>query len=92
MVTEAAASGVGSTRSGAYCGGSEDGGMAAVEAFNRLSTEPYLSDVPAVLLASPKQSDVVAAAKVDARRKVLPLPVQPAEFARILGEIRPRKS
>ena len=67
-------------------------GMAAVEAFNRLSTEPYLSDVPAVLLASPKQSDVVAAAKVDARRKVLPLPVQPAEFARILGEIRPRKS
>jgi CheY-like chemotaxis protein len=67
-------------------------GMAAVEAFNRLSTEPYLSDVPAVLLASPKQADVVAAAKVDVRRKVLPLPVQPAEFARILGEIRPRKS
>jgi len=67
-------------------------GMAAVEAFNALSTERHLADVPAILLVSPKQSGIAAAAKVDARRHVVPLPLQPDQIGRVLGEILTRKS
>ena len=37
-------------------------GEDAVEAFNKLTAESYLSDVPAILLANPKQPQVAAAA------------------------------
>ena len=67
-------------------------GRAAVEAFNMLSKESYLADVPAILLANPKQPEVAAAAKVDGRRKVLPLPLHATELAKVLGEILPRKA
>ena len=67
-------------------------GSAAVEAFNTLSKESYLADVPAILLTSPKHPQVAAAAKVDGRRKLLPLPLQTGELSRVLGEILPRKA
>ena len=63
-----------------------------MEAFNRLSTESYLAHVPAVLLASPKQPQVVAAAKVDGRRRILPLPLQASDLTKVLGEILPPKA
>jgi len=65
-------------------------GAAAVEAFNRLTTDSYLAGVPAVLLVSPRQAELVAAAKADARRKVVSLPLQPAELARAIDEILQR--
>jgi serine/threonine-protein kinase len=65
-------------------------GAAAVEAFNRLTTDSYLAGVPAVLLVSPRQAELVAAAKADARRKVVSLPLQPAELARAIDEILKR--
>ncbi len=71
---------------------SRDLGLAAVEAFNTLSKETYLADVPAILLTSPKQPQVAAAAKVDGRRKLLPLPLQTGELSKVLGEILPRKA
>jgi serine/threonine-protein kinase len=67
-------------------------GMAAVEAFNKLSTDSYLADVPGILLVGPKQTDVSAAAKADARRRIVPLPLQPAEIGRVLAEIVARKA
>ena len=67
-------------------------GAAAVEAFNKLTTESYLSDVPAILLASPKQPQVAAAAKIDGRRRILSLPLQAGELSKVLGEILPRKA
>ena len=67
-------------------------GLAAVDAFNTLSKESYLADVPAILLANPKQPQVSAAAKVDGRRKLLPLPLHATELAKVLGEILPRKA
>ena len=67
-------------------------GAAAVEAFNKLSTESYLADVPAILMVSPKQPQVSAAAKVDGRRKLLPLPLQAGELSKVLAEILPRKA
>ena len=65
-------------------------GAAAVEAFNRLTTDSYLAGVPAVLLVSPRQADLVAAAKADARRKVVSLPLQQAELTRAIDEILQR--
>jgi len=65
-------------------------GMSAVEAFNRLSTEPYLADVPAILLVPPNQPDVTSVAKVDARRQVVQMPMRPDEFRRMVGEILAR--
>jgi len=65
-------------------------GPAAVEAFNRLTTDAYLAGVPAVLLVSPRQADLVAAARADARRKVVSLPLQPAEITRAIDEILQR--
>jgi len=67
-------------------------GQQAVDAFNQLSKESYLADVPALLLVSPKQPQVSAAAKVDARRKLLMLPLQTAEVAKAVDEILPRKA
>jgi len=67
-------------------------GAAAVEAFNRLSTDPQFATVPAVLLASARQASLAATAKVDGLRRVLPFPVQPAEIEKVLGEIFPRKA
>jgi serine/threonine-protein kinase len=67
-----------------------DLGATAVEAFNRLSTDAYLAGVPAVLLASPRQTDLVAAAKVDARRKVVTLPLQQASITSAIDEILQR--
>jgi multidrug efflux pump subunit AcrB len=65
-------------------------GMSAVEAFNRLSTEPYLADVPAILLVPPNQPGVTSVAKVDARRQVVQMPMPPDEFRRMVGEILAR--
>ncbi|MFM7205665.1 MAG: protein kinase domain-containing protein [Planctomycetaceae bacterium] len=67
-------------------------GAAAVEAFNALSKEPHLADVPAILLVSPKHPELAATARTDARRKVVPLPLQATELARALGEILKRKA
>jgi hypothetical protein len=39
---------------------------------------------------SPRQAELVAAAKADARRKVVSLPLQPAELARAIDEILKR--
>jgi serine/threonine-protein kinase len=66
-------------------------GQQAVEAFNQLSKEPHLADVPALLLVSPKQPQAAAAARVDARRKLLMLPLQTAEVVKAVHEILPRK-
>ena len=67
-------------------------GAAALDAFNRLSSESYLSAVPAVLLASPRQTNLIAAAKVDERRRIVSLPLQGDELAKVVAEIVPKKS
>lgn len=67
-------------------------GVAAVEAFNRLSADSQLAAVPAVLLASSRRADLIAAAKIDDRRRILPFPLQPAELGKVLGEILAAKA
>lgn len=62
-------------------------GDAAVEAFNKLSADPYLADVPAILLESGKQPQLAAAAKVDDRRRVVSLPVSGKELTDALTAV-----
>jgi serine/threonine-protein kinase len=64
--------------------------MAAVEAFNRLSTDSYLAEVPAILLVAPDQEEIVAAAKVDARRQVVQMPAPADAIRRVVREILAR--
>ena len=63
-------------------------GAAAVEAFNAVSGDPFLADVPAILLADPRQAGV-SAARVDARRRLVPL--QADAIAKALDELVPPK-
>jgi len=59
-------------------------GEAAVEAFNELSTDSFLTTVPALLLVDPRQSGILEQAHQDERRRVVPLPL---EANRILPEL-----
>jgi len=64
-------------------------GAAAVEAFNAVSTDHFLAAVPAILIADSRQASIAAAARVDDRRRLVTLPVQPDAFAKILDELVP---
>jgi CheY-like chemotaxis protein len=58
-----------------------------VEAFNKLSSDPFFATVPAVLLADPRQPDVVARAREDARRKVVSLPLDASTIEGVLAAL-----
>jgi hypothetical protein len=62
-------------------------GEAAVNAFNRLSSDPFFAAVPAILLTSPKQKSFSARAKCDDLRKVLETPIRTAEMTKLLAAI-----
>ena len=62
-------------------------GDAALEAFNRLATDPFFAAVPAILLVGPRQSDLASRAIVDERRRALEAPVKAAEITALLDAI-----
>jgi CheY-like chemotaxis protein len=62
-------------------------GAAAVEAFNTLSGDPFYAAVPAVLLTNPKQEPLAAQARVDDRRRLVRMPVSPADVSRLLDDL-----
>ncbi|MFM7109093.1 MAG: protein kinase domain-containing protein [Planctomycetaceae bacterium] len=62
-------------------------GAAAVEAFNAVSADPFLTDLPVILLAASRQADVAARAKTDGRRRLVTLPAQPDAITRLLDEL-----
>ena len=65
-------------------------GVAAVEAFNTLSSDPFYATVPAVLIVGPKQEGLVGQVREDERRKLMRLPMPSADFSRLLtGLMRP---
>ena len=66
-------------------------GEDAVAAFNTLSTDPYFATVPAILLAGANQKDVIDAAKVDERRRIVSSPVRTTEVQEILEQLVVRK-
>jgi eukaryotic-like serine/threonine-protein kinase len=62
-------------------------GEAAVNAFNRLSSDPFFAAVPAILLTSPKQKSLSAHAKLDGLRKMLETPIRTAELTQLLDTL-----
>lgn len=62
-------------------------GDTAVEAFNKLSTDPFFSVVPAILLVGPRQRDLAARALVDERRKTLEAPVKGPEITALIDTL-----
>ena len=65
-------------------------GLAAVEAFNTLSSDPFYATVPAVLIFGPKQEGIVDQVQEDDHRKLVRLPMPSADFASLLkGLLRP---
>jgi serine/threonine-protein kinase len=72
-------------------GAAQSLGGEAVEAFNRLSTQPCYSETPAILLADPRQAALVGRARVDERRKLAMLPIQGEAMARLLESLIPAR-
>jgi CheY-like chemotaxis protein len=62
-------------------------GTAAVEAFNTLSSDPALAAVPAILLADGRQEALLGQAKVDDRRRIVPLPLQTEVIRSVLAAV-----
>ncbi|NCA10675.1 serine/threonine protein kinase [bacterium] len=62
-------------------------GEAALEAFNRLSSDQFFAAVPAILLVGPWQQEIVSQALVDARRRTCGTPVRAEAIGAIVDEI-----
>ena len=62
-------------------------GESGVEAFNALSQDPFLRTFPAVLLVDPGQADLAARVKIDDRRRMVRVPLEPAELTQVLDAI-----
>ena len=64
-------------------------GGPAIDAFNAVSADPFLADVPAILIAGPRQAELAGAARVDAKRRLVSLPVSAEAFARLIEDLVP---
>lgn len=64
-------------------------GDEAVEAFNELSRDAYYAEVPAILIASGKQEDVLQAARFDNRRRLLQIPINSEKMISLLDDLIP---
>jgi hypothetical protein len=62
-------------------------GDSGVEAFNKLPQDPFLRDVPAVLLVDPAQGDVADQVQEDNRRRMVRVPLQTAELTEVLTSL-----
>jgi len=62
-------------------------GDAALEAFNKLSTDPFFAPVPGVLLVHPGQRELAARALVDERRKTIEIPLKGPEIGALLDTL-----
>lgn len=59
----------------------------AVKAFNTMSTNPDLADVPAILLADSKQGNFAGMARVDDRRRFVLMPIHAEGMAKLFAEL-----
>jgi hypothetical protein len=62
-------------------------GETGVDAFNTLAEDPFLRNIPAVLLLDPSQPELAGLAKVDDRRKTVTVPLQTAEMSDMLATL-----
>jgi serine/threonine-protein kinase len=62
-------------------------GESAVEAFNTLAEDPFLRNVPAILLVDPAQPELTGLVREDERRRVVTVPLQQAEATTVLDAL-----
>jgi hypothetical protein len=59
-------------------------GESGVDAFNTMAENPFLRNVPAVLLLDPAQPELAELAKVDDRRRMVTVPLKTDELTDVL--------
>ena len=64
-------------------------GDEAVEVFNELSQDSFYSEVPAILIASGWQEEVLQAAQFDDRRRLLQIPINSEKMISLLKDLIP---
>ncbi len=62
-------------------------GESGVDAFNMMAENPFLRNLPAVLLLDPAQPELAGLAKADDRRKMVTVPLQSAELTDVLSAL-----
>lgn len=62
-------------------------GSEAVEAFNAISSDPFLSVVPAILLVDPRQTDLSSEAVLDGKRRLATLPPRAEEIGPLIDAL-----
>ena len=62
-------------------------GEEAIAAFNKLTTDPFYSQVPAILLVGAKQREIATQAMVDGLRRVLVTPFHTRDLTSLLEAI-----
>jgi|MDSZ01.2.fsa_nt_gb serine/threonine-protein kinase len=62
-------------------------GPEVVEAFNQLSKDTFLSDIPAILIASPRQEAVLSTAHFDDKRRLLQIPINSEKMISLLLDL-----
>jgi PleD family two-component response regulator len=55
-------------------------GQDAVSVFNSLAPDPYLKKIPALLITSARQSEIVAEAVEDDLRQVITMPFEASDL------------
>lgn len=64
-------------------------GDEAVKVFNELSQDAFYAEVPAILIASGRQEDVLQAAQFDERRRLLQIPINSENMISLLADLIP---
>lgn len=59
----------------------------AIEAFNKLTTDPFYAQVPAILLVAPRHRELAQQAVVDERRRTLHTPFHTSDITQLLAEL-----
>lgn len=64
-------------------------GTEAVEAFNELTRDSFLADIPAILIASSRQETILRQAQFDDRRRLLQIPINAEKMVSLLDDLLP---
>ncbi len=67
--------------------GASELGTLAVEAFNRFADDVHTAEIPSILLADRRQTQVIGAARRGPKRKLLALPLKVRELRAALNEL-----
>ena len=67
-------------------------GRTALDAFNKLTTDPFLHDIPAVLLVDGRHLSLANEARLDAYRVVTCAPFEPKEIVALIQKIASSRS